>query len=960
MYKQTTKGDEPWQKFLGPNLGYVMDMYEHYVNDPESVDPELKELFEQYGPPTASETAEQFDRKASHENANESVNQEGLSNVYKVAAAVKLAENIRTYGHLYADIYPLHNNPAEKDLLQLDTYDLTEADLKAIPVNLLCKNAPELVQTGWDAIQYLKALYTKAITFEFQHVHEQEENAWLTEMVESGSIFRTMSTEKKSAVLERLTEVEEFEKFLHKTFVGQKRFSVEGLDVLIPVLDEIVAESVQVGAKNINIGMAHRGRLNVLAHVLGKPYEAIFAEFQHAPNKELVPSEGSTGINYGWSGDVKYHLGADRQIKHDRIGRARLTLANNPSHLEFVNPVVEGFTRAAQEERTKSGFPTQDVEESYAILIHGDAAFPGEGIVAETLNMSRLRGYQTGGTIHIIANNMIGFTTESYDSRSTKYASDLAKGYEIPIVHVNADNPEACLAAAYFAYEYRKRFNKDFLIDLIGYRRFGHNEMDEPSTTQPKLYEIVRKHPTVREIYATKLQEQQALSAEKVEEINQRVQNKLQTAYDKVPNKTVHSGVLLPVVKEQALPELPTAVDADTLQELGEHFVQWPENFKVFPKLARILERRSKALKEDGKIDWSLGEALAFATILQDGTPIRITGQDSERGTFAQRNIMLHDMNTNETYSPLHKIPDVNATFAVHNSPLSEGSVIGFEYGYNVFAPETLVLWEAQFGDFANAGQVLFDQFISAGEAKWGQKSGMVLLLPHAYEGQGPEHSSGRLERYLQSAAENNWTVANVTTAAQYFHLLRRQAAVLNTKDARPLVVMTPKSLLRNPNSVSDLGELTAGSFQAILEEPLLGKNSAKVERVVLGSGKITVDLKEAVQEQAEELDWVHILRVEEIYPFPAEQIKKVLSRFDSLKEIVWVQEEPANMGSWSFAEPRIHELAPEGVKVSYVGRERRSSTAEGDPTVHKKEQQRIIDNVLTRQEITIENAVTR
>ncbi|MCP1189594.1 2-oxoglutarate dehydrogenase E1 component [Priestia flexa] len=952
MGNETSNRGEPWKGFLGPNYGYVLEQYELYEEKSDLVDPELKELFDYWGAPPLldSSYAEAGDTQPVP-----------AANTAKIAAAIKLAENIRAYGHLYASIKPLESGKKDPVLLHLEDYGLSKEDLKAVPVEILCANAPAHVKDGLAAIEYLTDVYTKTMAFEFHHVHNMEENKWLTEMVESGAIFQPLSDEKRISVLKRLTEVEGFEQFLHRTFVGQKRFSIEGVDMLIPLIDELVARSVEKSPKTVNIGMAHRGRLNVLAHVLGKPYEMIFAEFQHSPNKELVPSEGSIGINYGWTGDVKYHLGADKQIKAENTVRARLTLASNPSHLEFVNPVVEGFTRAAQDDRQTNGYPKQDITKSFAILIHGDAAFPGEGIVQETLNLNQLSGYQTGGTIHIIANNMIGFTTESVDSRSTKYASDLAKGFEIPIVHVNADDPEACLAAAYFAYEYRRRFNKDFLIDLIGYRRFGHNEMDEPFVTQPKMYEIITKRPTVRALYAEQLEKAQVVTKAQVNEISEQLQKKLQTAYDKVPPKAEkrHQIMEMPKAVFNGIPTLDTSVPKEELLEINRELVTYPEDFKVFPKLDRILSKRAKAFEENGKVDWSLGEAFAFASILRDGTPIRITGQDSERGTFAHRHLVLHDYETGDVYSPLHTLKNVSASFDIRNSPLSEGSVLGFDYGYNVFAPETLVIWEAQFGDFANAGQVIIDQFISAGRAKWGQKSGMVLLLPHGHEGQGPEHSSARLERFLQLAAENNWTVANVTSAAQYFHLLRRQAAVLKKEEVRPLVVMAPKSLLRSAFSVSNMEEFTNGSFRLVVEQPNLGEKTEEVERIVLCSGKISGDLTDRIQKSDKSLDWLHVLRLEQIYPFPRRVVADLFAKYPNLKEIAWMQEEPENMGAWNYVESKLREVAPEGVSVDYIGRRRRSSPAEGDPITHRQEQERILQEALTKTQIA-NDVVTR
>ncbi|MFS0882577.1 2-oxoglutarate dehydrogenase E1 component [Metabacillus niabensis] len=940
MSEGTLKKKFPWEDFHGPNLGYVMEQYDRYKTDPNSIDIELKEIFDNWGSPSIQTNEVTF---ATEETIS-------ADKMKKVAEAVNLATNIRRYGHLNAAIYPLEENKTKNEFLLLESYDLTKEDLKEIPAHLICEDAPDHVSNGLEAFQYLKEVYKKSIAFEFSHVHNYEEKTWLVKQVESGVIFKDLSNEKRKSILKRLTEVEGFEQYLHRTFVGQKRFSIEGLDMLVPILDELISSAVEVGTNTINIGMAHRGRLNVLAHVLGKPYEIIFSEFQHAPNKELVPSEGSIGINYGWSGDVKYHLGANKQIKDEHTVRAKVTLANNPSHLEFIDPIVEGYTRAAQEERTEKGHPKQDVNKAMSILIHGDAAFPGEGIVAETLNLNKLNGYQTGGTVHIIANNMIGFTTESRDSRSTKYASDLAKGYEIPIVHVNADDPEACLAAVHIAMEYRNKFKSDFLIDLIGYRRFGHNEMDEPAMTQPKLYEKVRKHPTVRKIYGNKLVNEGVLKSEELVKMNEEVQATLEKAYQKVPDKKVSQvhEIQLPEFVNSGLPKLKTSIDKKQLLKLNEELVSWPEDFKVFPKLKRILEKRAKALSEEGKVEWALGEALAFASLLEDGTPIRITGQDSQRGTFAQRHIVLHDVETGDSYSPLHRLRDAKASFAVHNSPLSEGSVLGFEYGYNVFAPETLVLWEAQYGDFANAAQVFFDQFIAAGRAKWGQKSGLVMLLPHGFEGQGPEHSSGRLERFLQLAAEDSWQVANLTNAAQYFHILRRQADLLKREEVRPLVIMTPKSLLRNPQTVSPLSDLSEGEFKPVIEQPGLGQSPEKIKRLVLCSGKIAIDLTDKLNSLEGNQDWVHILRVEELYPFPKKIISSIISKLTSLEEIVWVQEEPQNMGAWLFMDPKLREIAPQGVPVKYIGRRRRQSPAEGDPNIHRKDQNRIVTEALT------------
>ncbi|MGG1674973.1 2-oxoglutarate dehydrogenase E1 component [Neobacillus sp. NRS-1170] len=935
----------PWKKFNGPNLGYVIEQYERYTNGEEGIDPKLTDLFIQWGSPLSYEATQQEDT-VEHATIVPS------ANIAKAMKVVKLFEDIRAHGHLAANMYPLEANAQNHEIFALGKYGLNDNDLKAIPAKLVWEDAPEGIQTAFDVMNRLKESYTSSLAWEFNHVSDEEERTWLTQMVEKGSLKRSLSKEERTSLLKSLTEVEGFEQYLHKTFVGQKRFSIEGVDMLVPMLDEAVREGIEEGVRNVVIGMAHRGRLSVLAHVLKKPYSKIFSEFQHSYAKQQGPSADLVDISEGWTGDVKYHLGRDRFEEGSGTVRTRITLANNPSHLEFVNPVVEGFARAAQEERQKPGYPEQNVKKAFAILVHGDAAFPGQGIVAETLNLGGLKGYRTGGTIHIIANNMVGFTTDSHDSRSTRYSSDLAKGFEIPIVHVNADDPEACLEAVRLAYQYRARFQKDFVIDLVGYRRFGHNEMDDPAVTQPQVYKKITNHPTVRALYAAQLLNNGTLNQPEVEEINRNVQELLHAEYDKVSEKQQGEApgeIAVPGVIAKGIPPLETKVPLDTLRDLNRDLLNWPEGFRVYPKLKRILERRENALDENGKVEWAVAEVLAFASMLKEGTPIRLTGQDSERGTFAQRHIVLHDAETNETYSPLHHLPQASASFAVHNSPLSEAAVVGYEYGYNVFAPETLVMWEAQYGDFANTAQPLFDQFVSSARAKWGQKSGLTLLLPHGYEGQGPEHSSARPERFLQLAAENNWTVANLTSAAQYFHILRRQAATLGTEFVRPLVIMTPKSLLRHPQVSSPAAALSEGGFQTVIEQPQLGKETEKVKRLVLTTGKMAIDLEVEIESGKENrnLDEVHIVRIEQLYPFPQEKIEAIVKRYPNLKEIVWVQEEPKNMGAWHYIAPTLFELASGRLSVGYIGRQYRSSTAGGDPLVHKKEQERIVQQTL-------------
>ncbi len=930
-----TEKEKLWAAFYGPNMGYIYDEYEKYKVSVESVDASFKQLFEEWGAPPDDGTIKQA-------NINESLDYDKK----RIRSAMKLLRDIRSFGHLVANIYPLENIQHDNGVIKLTQ---TKEELEQIPVGWIWEEAPPFIQNCWEAYNHLKQVYTGTIAFEFKHIHDEEERKWLDHYVENEGLELKLSKNEKLDVAKKLIEVENFEKFLQQTFVGQKRFSIEGLDILVPMLDKLIEESCGDRTENLFIGMAHRGRLNVLAHVLGKPYELIFSEFHHSPNKELVPSEGSRGINYGWSGDVKYHLGANREIKNEDEHTIHINLANNPSHLEFVNPVVQGMTRASQENHQKSGFPVQKKIKSLSVLIHGDAAFPGEGVVAETLNISRLKGYETGGTIHIIANNRIGFTTNTTDSRSTRYASDLAKGFEIPIIHVNADDPESCLAVIVFACQYRKKFNKDILIDLIGYRRFGHNEMDDPAATQPKLYEKINNHLTVAKKYRNELIAGDQSSEKEIDQIEKEVNHKLQSIYEKLISKDKHELQKQPIPITDGIPIVDTSVSLDLLQTINKNLLKWPKDFNVYPKLERILKRREELLNDGNKVDWALAETLAFASILSEGIPIRITGQDSERGTFAHRHLVLHDYKTNERYIPLHNIPEAKASFSIYNSPLSEVAVLGYEYGYSVQSQESLVIWEAQFGDFVNVAQPIIDQFIAAGRAKWGQKSSLVMLLPHGHEGQGPEHSSGRMERFLQSAAENNWIVANLTSSAQYFHILRRQALITDQLDARPLIIMTPKSLLRNSLTGSTGSELSKGQFRSLIVQEGMGSNPDKVKRLVLCSGKIAIDLASKIESEKanQELEKIQIGRVEQLYPFPKKEVQQLMSKYSSLEEVIWTQEEPKNMGAWPVIQSYLKDIVTESVTVGYIGRPKRSSPATGDPDIHKQEQTWILEDSL-------------
>ncbi|WP_313890785.1 2-oxoglutarate dehydrogenase E1 component [Psychrobacillus sp.] len=930
-----SNNESPWLAFSGPNLGYVMEQYDLFLQSPEEVDSELVSLFQQYGAPTVS--------SSSPPSVNYSDSTIAPNNMDKIIRAIQLADAIRANGHLAASIYPLNDRPKEEEKVDPKTFGLTEQDLREVPVSLLISNAPGNITNGLQAIAHLKSVYTDKIAFEIAHVVNADERTWLQNKIEKGAIKENLTTQEKQELLKRLTQIEGFEKFIHRTFVGAKRFSIEGLDTLVVLIDELVRQSDKTNTKQVNIGMAHRGRLNVLTHVLNKPYEMMFADFAHVPNDSFLPKDGSLEVSKGWYGDVKYHSGASFRSQSGLT----VKLAYNPSHLEVVSPIVTGQTRAAQETTGEAGYPVQDKNAAFAILIHGDAAFPGQGVVTELLNYSRVRGFQTGGSIHIIANNMIGFTTEYYDSRSTHYSSDPAKGFEVPVVHVNADDPEAVLAVAKFAHEYRQKFGKDIVIDLLGYRRYGHNEMDEPLVTNPTMYHIIHKHPTVREIYGQQLVDSKLLEQDDVKKLDESIFNGMQEAYDRVkelPSATAHE-IVIPEAVLNGFPEIQTGVPENVLAKINEELLTWPTEFSPFKKLEKILKRRQEPFKGKGKLDWGHAETLAFATILQDGNSIRLTGQDAQRGTFSHRHLVMHDEVTGAELTPIHHISNSKASFVVHNSPLTEAAILGYEFGYNLEDNNSLSIWEAQYGDFANMAQVMFDNFISAARSKWGLKSGLVMLLPHAAEGQGPEHSSARLERYLQLAAENNWTVANLSSAANYYHILRRQAKMLKEEAIRPLLIVSPKSLLRHPLVGADVAELTTGQFNTIVEQPGLGANKKKVEKIVFASGKMAIDLADKVKDGAG-YDHLHIVRVEQLYPFPAEKIQSILDRYPNVKELAWAQEEPQNMGSWSFALPYLLELANDK-DVKYVGRIHRSSPAEGDGETYKVEQTRIIEEAV-------------
>ncbi len=933
-----------WQQFHGPNAGYIVELYEKYKEDPNSVDADTRKLFEASPPPT--EILQNGHPLAVSLPSAPPVQPE------KVMGAVNLAQSIRKFGHMASQIDPLglFNPPGDPDL-ELETHDITEADLEALPASLIGGPAAANKANAKEAIDALRQIYSTSIGFDYAHVRVPDERQWLQEMVETRRFRPPTSPINNHALLSRLTEVETFELFLHRIFPGKTRFSIEGLDMMVPMLDEIIGGAAEADVFNVLIGMAHRGRLNVLAHILKRPYEEILTQF-----KDPAQQNRYEGRNYrGWTGDVKYHAGAHRAVdfEDDDIIDLVISMTPNPSHLEHVNPVVAGMARAAGTLVDQPGKPQFNHSITLPILIHGDAAFSGQGIVAETLNMHRLRGYRVGGTIHIIANNQVGFTTNYWNGRSTRYASDLAKGFKIPIVHVNADDPEACIEVARLAIAYRQRFQEDFLIDLVGYRRYGHNEGDEPRFTQPRMYRVVEKLPTVREKWAKVLLERGEIAEDEPAKLIEEKMAQLQETYESLKPEEV-ADTLEPQAElppEGAAKKVATAVSDDTLRELNQALLDIPSDFNLNSKLERAMKKRRTALDEasERNVDWATAEDLALGSILADGTSIRLTGEDVERGTFSHRHALFRDEENGRVFVPLQHIPQAKAAFEIRNSPLSENAAIGFEYGYNIQAPERLVIWEAQYGDFINTAQAIIDEYVVSGYAKWEQTPSLVLLLPHGHEGQGPDHSSGRLERFLQLAAKTNIRIAYPTTAAQYFHLLRRQAALLQT-DPLPLIVMTPKSLLRHPLSASTLTELAEQSWRAVIDDPNSSDdNAASVRRLVLCSGKVYVDLVAVQQEQPDFA--VAVARVEQLYSFPAAEIEAVLTRYPNLEEVVWLQEEPANMGAWEFMRWRLDELINGRWPLRYIGRPRRASPAEGSGAWHRRNQKAITEHAFKFEE---------
>ena len=890
------------------NDGYIAEQYEAFQADPSSVDESWRQFFR---------LAAQLGGAAPGKAADADTELPRLA-----AAAASLAQNIRSFGHLAVPLDPLGTSPLGAAELTPEYHKITAADLSRVPASSLGYDDPRF-RTAADVIAMLRRRYSSRLALEVMHLPDESERLWFRTILREEQLTRQLTSEEKVGVLRRLTQVDGLERFLGRAYQGKKRFSIEGTDALVPMLDTAIAEASSHGTTQVVIGMAHRGRLNVLTNVMGKKYEQLFAEFEGrhgaAPDSE--------------TGDVKYHMGFDGMRTLPSGATMHMMLVPNPSHLEFANPVINGVARARQ--RIDGDLANRDRTSVLTVCVHGDAAFMGEGVVAETFNMSRLRGYEIGGTLHVIVNNQVGFTTDPIDARSTHYASDLAKGFDVPIVHVNADDAEACVMAVRIAIAYRTRFGKDFLIDLVGYRRWGHNETDEPLFTQPELYARIKAHATPRQIWGARLVKEGVMTKADVDAIDAEFAKELEATFDAVRQTSAPHEEHLPNPPAPAPVE--TKVPAARLRELNEALLRWPSDLVVNPRLAKTLERRREGLEK--AVDWGHAEALAFGTLLQDGRHVRLTGQDVERGTFSHRQAVLHDANTGKAYVALQHVPGAKASIEIVNSPLSETAVMGFEYGFSSAAPDTLVCWEAQFGDFANVAAPIIDQFMAADRAKWHQDSGLVLLLPHGYEGQGPEHSSARLERFLQLCAEGNMTVAYPSSPAQYFHLLRRQAL---RESRRPMVLMQPKSMLRLPDAMSGIEELATGAFQPVIDDPFTKGRESQVTRLVVCTGKIYHEIRAANPGQH-----VAVARIEELYPWPNAEIDAVIDRYTNLVEVVWTQEEPKNAGAWTFGEPRLRMATGNALALRYAGRPERASPAEGYEVAHKAEQARIIAEAL-------------
>jgi 2-oxoglutarate dehydrogenase E1 component len=939
--------DEPASEVLtefGVNAALVEEIRQRFDVDPTSVHPSWAELFQEDDvaePPLAVPPQQQpgaapppppwirTEAAALPEHDGEIA----PHLAEKHARVLRLIHSYRARGHRIAKKDPLGADSSYFPELDPAHYGFGHEDLDQL---YIAGDLPGgAMQTLTEILGRLKATYCRSVGVEFTHIQDPGRKGWLQRRLEETQNTSPVSTEDRLRILQKVAAADLFERFIHTKFLGQKRFSLEGSEALIPMLDMIVEDAPTHGITEIVFGMAHRGRLNVLSNMMGRSLETLFSEFEDAP---LLESP------FG-SGDVKYHKGftSDRVTRSG--ARVHLSLTSNPSHLEAVDPVVEGRARAKQ---TRAG--DKRGRTIVPLLIHGDAAFSGQGMVAETLNLSHLAGYSTGGTIHIVINNQIGFTANPAETRSTLYCTDVAKMIQAPIFHVNGDDVEAVVHCARLAMAYRQRFGEDVVIDVFCYRRHGHNEGDEPSYTQPLLYDRIRVQAPLRKLYTDQLLKLGLLREEDVARIETDLNAQLAQALQMIETRTPEvdepyepRGPWTGFSRTKPLEPIQTGVAIDRLAQVAEGLARVPAGFQVHPKLLPMLEKRSKVIAENGPIDWGLAEALAFGTLLVEGTPVRLSGQDSARGTFSHRHAMLVNQKTGEEWAPLDHLTASQARFEVYDSLLSEAAVLGFEYGYSLADPTTLTLWEAQFGDFANGAQVIIDQFISSAATKWGRMSGLVMLLPHGYEGQGPEHSSARIERYLQLCAENNLQVANCTTPAQYFHLLRRQ---MQPTFRAPLVVFTPKSLLRAPRAVSLSQELSTGCFLPVVGDAAAAARAEAIRRVLICSGKVYYDVLEQVEarEKAGAPREAAVLRLEQLYPWPGGELQELLHRFAKAETVFWVQEEPANMGGWTFVRERIQDLLLPHQKVGYAGRKAAASTAVGSMRLHREQQKALLD----------------
>jgi len=909
--------------FSGDNGAWVEALYEDYVLGHDSVPESWRALFERlHGRETAPVAAPAEPVAPVRANGHAPAAELGREPVVGIAG---LVDAYRSHGHLIARLDPLGTHRDEHPLLDPAVFDLASWDpqRRFSFGNYLAKGEgtlPELVAS-------LRQTYSGTFGAEFMEIRDKERRDWLIQRMEPRENQPALSTEERLRILTQIIAAERFEEFLHKRFLGVYRFSLEGGETLIPIMDTLIEGASELGAEEVVIAMAHRGRLNLMAHAMEMPYRAIMAEFQTS----LMPA------NAQGAGDVKYHRGysADRRT---RAGKSiHLSLCPNPSHLEWINPVAEGVV-AAKQERRGDAAGTQVIP----LQIHGDAAFTGQGIVYETLALSELATYRTGGTIHVIIDNQIGFTTDPEDGRFTQYPSDTAKNIQAPIFHVNADDPESCVHAAKLAIAFRQQFKEDVIIHLVCYRRHGHNEADDPTYTQPLLYKKIAAHQRVAEIYTDRLLAENALDQAALAKLEEQQKRRLEQALDESTTHTRLAGSegyhgLWEGLASPEHADGKTAVTREALQAVARALVEVPPGFSVHPKLKRILEQRARAVTQNEPMDWGTAEALALGTLLAEGIPVRMTGQDVERGTFGHRHAVLHDVENGAKYVSLAKLASGGARFQIANSLLSEAAVLGFEYGYSTVDPNRLAIWEAQFGDFANSAQVIIDQFIISGEKKWSRSSGLVMLLPHGYEGKGPEHSSARLERFLQLCAEDNLQVVNLSTPGQYFHALRRQ---IRRNFRKPLVVMSPKSLLRHPKCVSLANELVSGEFREVIDDPAFAegaqRSAANARRVLVCSGKVYYTLLEAREDSG--FDDVAILRLEELHPFPFDALGAALARYGA-NEVVWVQEEPWNMGGWQFVAERLRRVLPAEKSLRYVGRRESASPATGSYRLHEEEQ---------------------